>query len=126
VEAAQRAEQGPELVERVVAELGRLDRELEGDLVDAVGDPQPDARDRRCAPDPAPAARRVLDEDADVRAAVELRPVEHGALVDPSAPLSASGRGGTPLGVLHEVGHRRPSFRLLRAAVVLAQIGDSG
>jgi hypothetical protein len=49
-EALERDDQRLDLVERVLALLGRVDRELEVDLVDAVGDPQLQPRRRQAAP----------------------------------------------------------------------------
>src|SRR5262249_44798797 len=75
--------------------------EPERDLVRAVRDPQPDARLGRLAP-PRP-ERRVLDEHADVRVAVEARQVEADLLVD-------AGAGGvtTPRRVRQQIRHRDP------------------
>ena len=50
-EAMERAEQGVDLVERVLPPIVGLDAELEVDLVVAVADPQPQARLRDSAPD---------------------------------------------------------------------------
>jgi hypothetical protein len=52
--------------------------------VSTVGDPQAQPRSR--GPATAAPRGRVLHEDADVSAAVELRPVEDEPLVDTRAP----------------------------------------
>jgi hypothetical protein len=87
-EARERAEQRVDLEQRVRALLGRLDGELEIDLIAAVADPQTQPRrllTRRM--------RRVLDEDADLCAAGEPTVVETQALVDTRVvPGAARGR----------------------------------
>ena len=65
-EALQRAEQRVDLEQRVLAQLGRLERELEANRVRAVGDLQ---HEPPVAIATSPA--RVLDEDAHVGAAVK-------------------------------------------------------
>jgi hypothetical protein len=78
-----RAEQGVDLVERVLPPIVGVDAELEVDLVVAVADSQPQARLRDSAPDST--SRRVLDEDAHEGAAVKLRVVEERPLVHADA-----------------------------------------
>src|SRR5207248_8783999 len=115
-EALERGDQRLDLVERVRPELRRVDGELEVDLVRAVGDPEPKAR-RRQPPAAELPVRRVLDVDADERAAVEGRPVQPRALVDARAPP-----GGDC--VLRQVGHRAPPFDVSEEpAVVVAPPG---
>src|SRR5262249_20796546 len=98
-ELGQRAQQRVDLEQRVVSKRGRLDRELEVDLVHAIADPQLQRR-RRQRVTRRLLRRRVLDEDADLRAAVELGTVEAYALVDASVLCAVR----TPR-VLQQVGH---------------------
>src|SRR5438128_2379680 len=80
-EAVQRPEERVDLEERVVAQLCRLERELEVDRVRAVGDLQDEPR---IALATAPARRRVLDEDAHEGGAVQTWMVQARVLVDAS------------------------------------------
>src|SRR4051794_18431576 len=88
-EALERAEQGVDLEEGVLAQLRRRERELERDRVDAVGDPQ-------LEPWIAPAAAPAADVDAHVRVAVQARAVQARALVQAGAARAARDRAGTP------------------------------
>src|SRR5213592_4132030 len=75
-EAVERAEQRVDLEERVLAQLFRLERELEVDRVGAVGDLQ---HEPRIAITTTPG--RVLDEDAHEGVAVQTRLVQPRVLV---------------------------------------------
>jgi len=107
-EAMERAEQGVDLVERVLTSSSRLDTEVEVDLVVTVADPQPQTRLRDSAPDSA--GRCVLDEDSDEGAAVEVRIVEDRPLVHANATSRATLEDGTPRRVLEQIGHCVPPF----------------
>src|SRR6266545_5665738 len=67
-EAVERAEQRVDLEQRVLAQLRRLERELEADRVRAVGDLQ---HELRIAIATTPG--RVLDDDTHVGVAVQTR-----------------------------------------------------
>src|SRR4029453_3382312 len=102
-EAMERAEQGVDLVERVLPASPRLHAELQEDLVVAVADPQPQPRLGDSASHSSPG--RVLDEHTHEGAAVELRPVEERPLVEADAASRSASQEGTPRRVLQQVGH---------------------
>jgi hypothetical protein len=114
-EAAERAEERVDLEQRVLAQLGRVDRELEVDRVRAVGDLEHEPRSAVAA---APAGR-VLDEDADEGVAVEAGAVQARVLVDACPVRTRRDRVGTRR-VLQQVGQGVPPFdRVGKAAEVV-------
>src|SRR5438093_8976885 len=98
-EAVERTKQRVDLEQRVLAQLRRLERELEVDRVRAVGDLQDELRIAVATSPP----RRVLDEDAHERVAVQAWTVQARVLVDTGGRRARRDRVGAPR-VLQQVG----------------------